>query len=103
MYSKFHVGGEIYIRIENLKDATKQLLRENKDVIHQLKLIDTLRQLGVAYHFEREIKDAIGTIYGLMNINISILEDDLFATSLLFRLLREHDLNISQGKPCKTS
>ncbi|KAM0944079.1 putative (-)-alpha-terpineol synthase [Dioscorea sansibarensis] len=83
-------------RLENLKDATKHLLRENKDVIHQLKLIDILRQLGVAYHFEREIKDAIGAIYGLMNINISILKDDLFSTTLLFRLLREHGFKVSQ-------
>ncbi|KAH7666196.1 (-)-alpha-terpineol synthase protein [Dioscorea alata] len=80
-------------RIEKLKDATKQLLHENKDIIHQLKLIDTLRQLGIAYHFERDIKDVIG----LMGININILKDDLFATSLLFRLLREYGFKVSQG------
>ncbi|KAH7666194.1 Terpenoid cyclases/protein prenyltransferase alpha-alpha toroid protein [Dioscorea alata] len=81
------------LRIEKLKDATKQLLHGNKDIIHQLKLIDTLRQLGVAYHFEREIKDVIG----LMGININILKNDLFATALLFRLLREYGFKVSQG------
>ncbi|KAH7666198.1 (-)-alpha-terpineol synthase protein, partial [Dioscorea alata] len=80
-------------RIEKLKDATKQLLHGNKDIIQQLKLIDTLRQLGIACHFEREIKDVIG----LMGININILKDDLFATALLFRLLREYGLKVSQG------
>ncbi|KAH7666201.1 (-)-alpha-terpineol synthase protein [Dioscorea alata] len=84
-------------RIEKFKDATKDLFHEKKDIINQLKLIDTIRQLGVAYHFEREIKDAIGTIYILMDKNIDILKDDLFATSLLFRLLREHGFKISQG------
>ncbi|KAH7665849.1 Myrcene synthase protein, partial [Dioscorea alata] len=82
-------------RFEKLKDATKRLLHENKDIIHQLKLIDTLRQLGVAYHFEKEIKDAIGTINSSMNINF--IKNDLFATSLFFRLVREYGYKVSQG------
>ncbi|KAM0944005.1 putative (+)-alpha-terpineol synthase [Dioscorea sansibarensis] len=84
-------------RIEKLKDATKHLLQEKKDIIHQLKLIDTLQQLGVTYHFEKEIQDAIGTIYSSMNINVNILKDDLFATSLFFRLAREYGYKASQG------
>ncbi|KAH7666205.1 (-)-alpha-terpineol synthase protein [Dioscorea alata] len=84
-------------RIEKLKESVKHLLYETKDIIHQLKLIDTLSQLGVAHHFVREIKDAFGTIYSVMNININILKDDLYSTSLLFRLLREHGFKVSQG------
>ncbi|XP_039119336.1 terpene synthase 10-like [Dioscorea cayenensis subsp. rotundata] len=82
-------------RFEKLKDATKHLLRENKHIIHQLKLIDTLRQFGVAYHFEKEIKEAIGTINSSVNINF--IKSDLFATSLFFRLVREYGYKVSQG------
>ncbi|KAH7665846.1 (+)-alpha-terpineol synthase protein [Dioscorea alata] len=82
-------------RFEKLKSATKHLLLENKDIIHQLKLIDTLRHLGVAYHFEKEIKEAIGTINSSMNINF--IKSDLFDTPLFFRLVREYGYKVSQG------
>lgn len=67
-------------------------------MINKLDLIDTLQRLGIAYHFEVEIKTILESIYnnnyrgdGLMN------KEDLFATALEFRLLREHGYDVPQG------
>ncbi|KAJ0961241.1 hypothetical protein J5N97_000787 [Dioscorea zingiberensis] len=86
---------KIASRIEKLKDDTRHLFHEKKDIVNQLKFIDTLRQLGIAYHFHREIKDAIRHIYNLMNTGI-MLKDDIFSTSLFFRLTREYGFEISE-------
>ncbi|KAH1083853.1 hypothetical protein J1N35_023614 [Gossypium stocksii] len=56
------------------------------DLLHKLRLIDTIRRLGVSYHFEREIEEALQNIYEHECNDDQTLE----ATSLRFRLLREN-------------
>ncbi|KAL8158696.1 hypothetical protein V2J09_000233 [Rumex salicifolius] len=82
--------------IEPQKEAAKQLKEEitkdllsisDKPLIEQLRLIDSIERLGVAYHFEKEIDDALLRIY---ETSIEPSSDDLFLTSLRFRLLRQH-------------
>ncbi|CAL9084311.1 unnamed protein product [Musa textilis] len=68
-----------------------------KGIEDQLQLIDHLQQLGVAYHFKEDIKDALGTIYGSMEQVNMLLKDNLHATALMFRLLREHGFAVSEG------
>nr|POE87209.1 putative terpene synthase 9 [Quercus suber] len=46
-------------RLEGLKEDVKTLLTSPKDSSVLLKLIDSMQRLGVAYHFEKEIKDVI--------------------------------------------
>ncbi|KAI9178174.1 hypothetical protein LWI28_023556 [Acer negundo] len=59
-------------------------------------LIDSLstpyQRLGVAYHFEEEIKEALN-----LHLNDVMITTDLHETSLQFRLLREHGHSISSG------
>lgn len=57
----------------------------------QLKLIDSVQKLGVAYHFEGEIKEAMDILKEDATIK------DLNATSLHFRLIREHGHPITKG------
>ncbi|XVE50493.1 hypothetical protein DITRI_Ditri01bG0166900 [Diplodiscus trichospermus] len=57
----------------------------------KLPLIDAVQRLGVIYHFEKEIEDAMEAIYHDRND----VENDLYTTSLRFRLLREHGYNVS--------
>ncbi|XP_048420081.1 (-)-alpha-pinene synthase-like isoform X2 [Pyrus x bretschneideri] len=66
------------------------------DFSQQLKLIDAIQRLGVAYHFEKEIKEA------LERIHIAAYKDngvnnggDLSNVALRFRLLRQHGFNVS--------
>ena len=63
----------------------------------QLKFMDAVQRLGVAYHFEREIEEV------LQHIKDSYLDDDdiegdLFNVALKFWLLKQDGYNISCGK-----
>ena len=61
---------------------------------HKLCLIDTMKRLGVRYHFEREIEDALQNIHDHDYKD----EESLESTSLRFRLLRENGFNVPCGK-----
>ena len=66
------------------------------DLSQQLGLIDALQRLGVAYHFEREIQEALEHIYMTFNVKIDV--DDLYKVSLSFFLLRQEGFKVSCGK-----
>lgn len=83
-----------------LKDRVRQLLlKEEEDLPTRLRIIDQLQSLGVAYHFEEEIKSI------LMRMHLEgahhQLKDDLSSTALVFRMLRGHGLPASTGKDQK--
>lgn len=63
--------------------------------LDQLELIDTLQRLGLAYHFETEIRNMLHNIYN--NEDDKWKKENLYATSLEFRLLRQHGYHVSQG------
>ncbi|ONI12954.1 hypothetical protein PRUPE_4G193900, partial [Prunus persica] len=62
---------------------------------HQLKLIEAIQRLGVAYHFEREIEEALERIHGTTCHDH--YDGDLHSVALGFRLLRQHGYNVSCG------
>ena len=67
------------------------MLMEETTPLNQMILIDTLERLGLAYLFEIEIEHILQQIN-----NAQVLQHcDLFATSLGFRLLRQHRHHIS--------
>ncbi|KAL3570701.1 hypothetical protein D5086_027950 [Populus alba] len=77
--------------IEKLRVQFKrELLASNSS--QKLDLIDAIQRLGVAYHFETEIEEALKHIY---NNRIDMEDDDLYNTALGFRLLRQHGYNVS--------
>jgi hypothetical protein len=79
--------------IEKLREQFKrELLASNSS--QKLDLIDAIQRLGVAYHFETEIEEALQHIY---NNRIDMEDDDLYNTALGFRLLRQHGYNVSCG------
>ena len=79
-------------RLEDLKEEAKRLIKDARDTSSRLELVDSIQRLGVAYHLEGEIKEAIHLIY-LDDTTTS----DLFTTSLRFRFLRQHGYPISSG------
>ncbi|KAG6747119.1 hypothetical protein POTOM_049499 [Populus tomentosa] len=79
--------------IEKLREQFKrELLAAASNSSQQLDLIDAIQRLGVAYHFETEIEEALHHIY---NNRIDMEDDDLYNTALGFRLLRQHGYNVS--------
>ncbi|KAF5950119.1 hypothetical protein HYC85_012112 [Camellia sinensis] len=83
---------ELYgTKLEELKQETKRVLQSTRDQSSLLKLIDSMQRLGVSYHFEEEIEEAISD-----HVN-PIVNGNLYTTALHFRLLRQHGYPINSG------
>jgi hypothetical protein len=82
---------ELYgTRLEELKGNPKGLLTSTKDPCALLNLVSTMQRLGIAYHFEKEIEEALALLYPNLTAN-------LHTTALQFRVLRQHGFSISSG------
>ncbi|KAK8997391.1 hypothetical protein V6N11_020870 [Hibiscus sabdariffa] len=109
--ANFHpnVWGDIFLNpsITNIDAATQLQHQELKEKVRRMipvdvddellqkwRLIDTIKRLGVSYHFEREIEEALHHVYEHDCKHDQTLE----ATSLRFRLLRESGFPV----PCET-
>ncbi|XP_047150183.1 probable terpene synthase 3 [Vigna umbellata] len=84
------------------EDVRKRLVSPIDDNNFSLKLIliDSVQRLGVSYHFEHEIDDALCKIYDISTKDNDIIAhcDDLYHTALLFRLLRQQGYRISSSR-----
>ncbi|CAN4083877.1 unnamed protein product [Withania somnifera] len=65
--------------------------------VAKLELIDRIDKLGLSGYFEVETKEALeNTIMYMKSCSSSKEDEDLYATALCFRLLREHGYHASQ-------
>ncbi|KAL6316974.1 hypothetical protein AAG906_024513 [Vitis piasezkii] len=79
----------------NLKEEVRrELMAAAGKPSQQLNFIDAVQRLGVAYHFEEEIEEALGRIYDNYQEDGNKY-DDLYNVALRFRLLRQQGFNIS--------
>ncbi|KAK4858837.1 hypothetical protein QYF36_022774 [Acer negundo] len=83
-------------RAAKLKEEVKLMFGKSMEVLAKLELIDILMKLGLSILFEKEIIEALDSIAASIKISNHILEEDLYATALCFRLLRLHGHEISQ-------
>ncbi|KAL0925858.1 hypothetical protein M5K25_004229 [Dendrobium thyrsiflorum] len=82
-------------RREKLKEDVKRLIKE-KSFADQLELFDSLQKLGVAYHFEKEIKYLLNLMkYSEEKLRMEFTKD-IHAMALYFRLSRGHGFEISK-------
>lgn len=88
--------------VEELKEEVKKELiriKGSNEPMHHIKLIeliDAVQRLGIAYHFEEEIEEALQQIhvtYGEQWVD----KENLQSISLWFRLLRQQGFNVSSG------
>ncbi|GKB85064.1 (E)-beta-farnesene synthase, partial [Tanacetum coccineum] len=83
--------------VEELKeDVKKELMAIKGSNIKFIELIDSVQRLGIAYHFEEEIEEALQHIhvtYGEQWVD----KENLQSISLWFRLLRQQGFNVSSG------
>ncbi|PON36748.1 hypothetical protein PanWU01x14_326060, partial [Parasponia andersonii] len=105
--NNYHVVGEdlyltsLYFRLLRQHgyqvSQVKDIIVETQDLKTRLELINKIRKLGLTYHFEDEIKKALDTIASTYNSNnYHVVGEDLYLTSLYFRLLRQHGYQVSQ-------
>ncbi|XP_010550139.1 PREDICTED: tricyclene synthase, chloroplastic-like [Tarenaya hassleriana] len=85
-------------RANLLRQEVKKRLDETEGPLQQLELIDTLQRLGLSYHFDHEITTVLTKIHEGRTNNAGTCNkiEDLHATALEFRLLRQHGFFVSQ-------
>ncbi|KAI4356261.1 hypothetical protein L6164_000295 [Bauhinia variegata] len=70
---------------------------ENGDrLFTKLELIDDIQRLGLSYHFEKEIRDALHRFVSLERCHGTTNYRSLHEAALTFRLLRQHGYDVSQ-------
>ncbi|XP_049934053.1 geraniol synthase, chloroplastic-like [Nymphaea colorata] len=77
-------------RVEELRREVRQIITSTGEQVAQLELIDSLERLGVAYHFESEIRRSLDVI----STSTRGFED-MYSSSLRFRTLRQYGYNVS--------
>ncbi|KAK9152042.1 hypothetical protein Syun_010351 [Stephania yunnanensis] len=81
--------------IKKLKEEVRGILKEvGNEPSEQLNLIDALQRLGISYHFETEIEEAMKQVYDHETI---FSFKNLHNVALCFRLLRQQGYNLSSG------
>jgi (-)-germacrene D synthase len=81
------------------EEVRKIFLSSWNDIAQKLNFIDSLQRLGISYHFEREIDEALEQIHNTFTDNkeITTKEGSLHFLALAFRLLRQNGHHISSG------
>ncbi|KAL6012556.1 Trehalose-6-P synthase/phosphatase complex subunit [Asimina triloba] len=80
-------------RHKELKQAVQQMSETVTETVQRLALIEDIQRLGVAHHFEQQIDNALSSLH-LKKAEL-LSKNDLQATSLYFRLLRQHGCYVS--------
>ncbi|KAK9072759.1 hypothetical protein SSX86_009194 [Deinandra increscens subsp. villosa] len=88
-------------RSRNLKEAVRTMICKGNEMeenpLSILNLIDDLQRLGISYHFESEVRNALEKIYSnYYKSDGEWSKMDLNLKSLGFRLLRQHGYHIPQ-------
>ncbi|KAH6800193.1 hypothetical protein C2S52_000657 [Perilla frutescens var. hirtella] len=95
-----HYKEERHLKREaELIEQVKMLLDEEMGAVQKLDLVDDLKNLGLSYFFEDQIKQILTFIYNeheCFRSNVEAKERDLYFTALGFRLLRQHGFQVSQ-------
>lgn len=85
--NKFDFKEGIKERVKQLVEEVKPILSEAVNPIPKLKLIDSMRKLGLSNLFDTEINEALQTVAST-DSGVFNMEDHLYARALRFRLLR---------------
>ncbi|KAL5978648.1 hypothetical protein ACLOJK_029765 [Asimina triloba] len=82
-------------RMEALKEEIRPMFH-GIEALESMELIDDVQRLGIGHSFHKEMKEVLHTISVNDKSIAGIVDQDLHATALKFRLLRQHGYMISQ-------
>ena len=80
-------------KLTEAKHVLKIKAREN--VVEALHMIDVIQMLGIEYHFEEEIEEALQKLHFIFTSRPS--DRRLYEVALQFRLLRQGGYNVLAG------
>ena len=84
-------------KAQKLKDELKETFADARETLSNLELVDCIWKLGLANYFQEEIANLLNTISSGRSLS-TFMENDLYATALCFRILRQHGFEASQGR-----
>jgi (-)-alpha-terpineol synthase len=85
-------------QIDKLKGEVRMMFHKVVNPLERLELIDILQRLGISYHFDNEIQRTLEGIYNANHSGEMYNKENIYATALEFRLLRQHGYSVPQGK-----
>ncbi|XP_050374107.1 (-)-germacrene D synthase-like [Argentina anserina] len=101
-YASMEIDTKLQQRVQELKEEVKKMLNvvvNKKSDSYILDMVDNIQRLSVSYHFENEIDAMLKQVHknshGGENQHQLVNDDDLYATALRFRLLRQQGYNVS--------
>ncbi|KAE8077313.1 hypothetical protein FH972_015885 [Carpinus fangiana] len=89
-----YVGESFTEQIDKLKGEVRMMFNKVVDPLERLELIDILQRLGISYHFDDEIQRTLKGIYNANNGGEMCNKENIYATALEFRLLRQHGYSV---------
>ncbi|XP_059456694.1 myrcene synthase, chloroplastic-like [Corylus avellana] len=91
-----YVGESLTRRTDKLKGEVRMMFNKVVDPLEKLELIDILQRLGISYHFDDEIQRTLEGIYNANHGGKMCNKENIYATALEFRLLRQHGYSVPQ-------
>ncbi|CAJ1978998.1 unnamed protein product [Sphenostylis stenocarpa] len=84
-------------RANKLQEEVMRMIKdENSDVLLKLELINDVKRLGLSYHFDKEIGEALLRCHcSAITFSGTIYHRGLHETALSFRLLREYGYDVT--------
>ncbi|XP_050900300.1 tricyclene synthase TPS4, chloroplastic isoform X2 [Lathyrus oleraceus] len=80
-------------RSRRLQEEVRRMI--NDENVEILELIANVKHLGISYHFEKEIREALDRFLSLEKYGDTVHEKNLHDTALKFKLLREYEYDVS--------
>ncbi|GKB80302.1 R-linalool synthase QH1, chloroplastic-like protein [Tanacetum coccineum] len=91
------LGEDYTTRANTLKNDVKMMISKVENPLSMLEMIDDLQRLGIAYHFQDEIRNSLKMIYyNYYETQNKWDKMDLNLKALGFRLLRQHGYQVPQ-------
>ncbi|XP_052733359.1 tricyclene synthase EBOS, chloroplastic-like [Vigna angularis] len=83
-------------RAKMLQEEVRRMIKdESSDIWLKLELINDVKRLGLSYHYDKEIGEALLRCHSSAGFSSTFVNRSLHETALCFRLLREYGHDVS--------
>nr|XP_018677557.1 PREDICTED: alpha-humulene synthase-like isoform X2 [Musa acuminata subsp. malaccensis] len=79
-------------RAAELMEQVRSMFKDTTDILQTMALVDSIQLLGLSYHFQKEISEALKRVHDA-DLNCH----GLYETALRFRLLRQQGYHVTPG------
>ncbi|URE19522.1 hypothetical protein MUK42_12703 [Musa troglodytarum] len=77
-------------RAAELMEQVRSMFKDTTDILQTMDLVDSIQLLGLSYHFEKEISEALNRVH-----DADFNDHGLYDTALRFRLLRQQGYHVT--------